>query len=473
MDGRMASAAALLDQVLATVGEPPAERAVELFGADPVLPSPLPIGEAGAATIAAAGLMAARLWKLRNGRTQTVRVAVDAAAAAMRSGRYLRLESEIASSMADFRPRAARGGTAVFPSRDGRWIYLHRAFPHHRARICSVLDCTEDEAEIAAAAKAWDALALEDAVVRADACAAMVRSAADWRTLEQARALEALPLLEVDRVADAQPIPLPSAARPLTGVRVLDLTRVLAGPTCARTLAEHGADVLRVGTVRWPDDLQMMRDTGHGKRSCALDLTVGDDAEQLRSLVRGADVFSQGYRPGALARLGFGLEEVAALRPGIIYVQLSAFSHRGPWAERRGFDSIVQAHSGIADEHALDGTPRFAPANPLDYMTGYLAAFGVMVALSRRAHEGGSYRVRLSLAQTGRWLAGLPRVACDGVAADLPRERLDALMMTSETPFGRLRHLAPVAQLSETPARWDRPSVPLDHDTPEWLPHTI
>ncbi len=466
----MTLATELVGNILEGVGETPSDGTVEIVGADPVLPSPLPIGEAGAATIAAAGLMAARLGELRGARPQTVRVEVDAAAAAMRSGRYLRLESETSASIAEFRPRAARGGTGVFPTRDGRWIYLHRAFPHHRARISAVLECADDETDIAAAAKAWDGLALEDAVVQAGACAAVVRTAAEWRTFEQAQAVQELPLLEIDRVGDSEPMPLPAAGRPLSGVRVLDLTRVLAGPTCARTLAEHGADVLRVGTTRWPDDVNMMRDTGHGKRSCALDLTVPDEAKRLRNLVRGADVFSQGYRPGAIAGLGLGLDEVCALRPGIVYVQLSAFSHRGPWAARRGFDSIVQAHSGIAFEHGVDGVPRFAPANPLDYMTGYLAAFGVMVALARRARDGGSYRVRLSLAQTGCWLAGLPRVAFDGVAADLPRERLETLMMTSETPFGRLRHLAPVAQLSETPARWERPSVPLEHDAPEWLP---
>jgi crotonobetainyl-CoA:carnitine CoA-transferase CaiB-like acyl-CoA transferase len=476
---RVMSAVQLLNQILATVGEPPGGADVELVGADPVLPSPLRIGEAGAATIAASALGAARLWQARGGRHQTVRVEVDAAAAGMRSGRYVRVESPDGAlqedghfsgtaQFTDFRPRAGRGGLGVFATRDGRWMYLHRAFEHHRQRICSVLECSDDETDIAAAVKGWDGLPLEDAVVGAGACAAMVRSAAEWQTLEQARAVADLPLLEIDRIGDTPPIPLPFAARPLGGIRVLDLTRVLAGPTCARTLAEHGANVLRVGTHRWPDDVAMMRDTGHGKRSTALDISTAEDAARLRELVRGADVFSQGYRPGAVAGLGFGIEDVTALRPGIVYVQLSAFGHRGPWASRRGFDSIVQAHSGIAEEHSADGVPRFAPANPLDYMTGYLAAFGVMVALARRAREGGSYRVRLSLAQTGRWLAGLPRVASDGVAADLPAARLDALMMTSDTPFGRLGHLAPIAQLSETPGRWERPSVPLDHDPPEW-----
>jgi crotonobetainyl-CoA:carnitine CoA-transferase CaiB-like acyl-CoA transferase len=463
----------LLQGILAGVGEQPADEDVALSGEDPVLRSPLRIGEAGAATIGAAALVAARLWTLRGGDRQSVRVDVDAAAAAMRSSRYVRVESgdgpaDEAASLADFRPRAARGGTGVFRTRDGRWIYLHRAFPHHRARICSVLECADEEADLASAVKGWDALALEEAIVGAGACAAMVRSAGEWRALEQAQAVAALPLLEVDKMAETPPLPLDAAARPLAGVRVLDLTRVLAGPTCARTLAEQGADVLRVGTRRLPEDDAMLRDTGHGKRSTALDLNDAREAARLRELVRGADVFSQGYRPGAMASLGFGLEDVLALRPGIVYVQLSAFSHRGPWAARRGFDSIVQAHSGIADEHAVDGVPGFAPANPLDYMTGYLAAFGVVVALIRRAREGGSYRVRLSLAQTGRWLARQPRVDATGVAPDLEPERLGSLMMTSDTPFGRLRHLAPIAQLSETPGRWDRPAVPLDHDPPEW-----
>jgi crotonobetainyl-CoA:carnitine CoA-transferase CaiB-like acyl-CoA transferase len=305
---------------------------------------------------------------------------------------YARVETEAAQQLADFRPRATRGGTGVYPTRDGRWMYLHRAFSHHRAGICSVLECADGETDIAAAVKGWDALALEDAVVGAGACAAMVRSAAEWRTLEQAQALEGLPLLEIDRIEEAPRLSLqpaeidrirkargPSlqpARRPLSGVRVLDLTRVLAGPTCGRALAEHGAEVLRVGTLRWPDDVAMLRDTGHGKRSAALDLTTPEDAARLRELVRDADVFVQGYRPGVRAGLGFGIEDVMALRPGIVYVQLSAFSHRGPWSARCGFDSIVQAHSGIADEHASDSGPRFAPANPLDYMTGYLAATG-------------------------------------------------------------------------------------------------
>jgi crotonobetainyl-CoA:carnitine CoA-transferase CaiB-like acyl-CoA transferase len=252
------------------------------------------------------------------------------------------------------------------------------------------------------------------------------------------------------------------------------MTRILAGPTAARTLAEHGADVLRIGADRLPDNEQMRQDTGHGKRSTELDLTTADDLAKLRTLVTGADVFSQGYRPGAFDKLGLSPEELAELRPGIIAVSLSAFGHVGPWRERRGFDSVVQAATGLAEANSVGSeTPVFLPANPLDYTTGYLAAFGALVALQRRAEEGGSYLVRVSLAQTGNQLGRLPRFTHEEANSrpkELPPERLAELMTSRETPFGRLRYLAPAVQLSRTPGFWELPTAPLANDEPEWLP---
>ncbi|MCX6503528.1 MAG: CoA transferase [Microbacterium sp.] len=215
-------------------------------------------------------------------------------------------------------------------------------------------------------------------------------------------------------------------------MRVLDLTRVLAGPTAARTLAEHGAHVLRIASAVHRDVGPMPRDTGHGKRSTMLDLRVASDIAALRRLVEGADVFSQGYRPGAIARLGFSPEELATIRPGIISLSISAYGETGPWRGMRGFDSVVEAGDGTADEEggADGGEPRLIPASPLDYTTGYLAAFLVQVALERRAREGGSYHIELSLAQTGRYLNDLPRVdaaAAAGRAPELPKARLVTL----------------------------------------------
>jgi crotonobetainyl-CoA:carnitine CoA-transferase CaiB-like acyl-CoA transferase len=470
----------LLNDFLHEVGEPPApvgvgpgNVGVAFDGADPVLPTTLRLGELGAAAIAACGVLVARVHEERTGEAQTVRVAVDAAAAAMRSARYLRPDPPPPVT-----PRL--GGLGVYRCGDGRWVYFQRLFPHHRDRIGAVLGVPLDEESITAACARRGAAELEDAVVAAGACAAMVRTPAEWAAHPQSAAVAGLPLVTIERIGDAPPTPLPPGTPPsgaagrrvLGGLRVLDVTRVLAGPTASRTLAEHGADVLRVGTEALPDNDQMMRDTGHGKRSCALDLTTADDAATLRSLVAGADVFVQGYRPGAMDRLGFAPADLAALCPGVVAVSLSAFGHAGPWAARRGFDSVIQAANGVAHRCAApDGTPRFAPANPLDYVTGYLAALGTLAALRRRARDGGSWLVRVSLARTGALLADLPEVAAaEDRPSELPADRLAQLMTTTDTPFGRLRHLAPAAALTATPATWTLPTAPLSHNPPEWLP---
>jgi crotonobetainyl-CoA:carnitine CoA-transferase CaiB-like acyl-CoA transferase len=473
------SAAAILDDVLATVGAEPAGASpagqardageavqeVALRGADPVFPTPPRVGELGAAAIAAAALAAARLLAHRTGTAQQVTVDVDAAAAAMRSWTYL-------TDTASATRTPGRGAPQLFfATEDDRWIFLHRRAAHHAARQERVLRSGPSDREVAAAVRRWKGADLEEAIVAADACAALVRSHAEWAAHEQAAAVAELPLLEVTRIGDSDPEPAGRGDRPLGGVRVLDVTHVLAGPTCARTLAEHGADVLRIGPGASGDRNPMQRDTGHGKRSAAVDLRAADGAAALRALIGGADVFSQGYRPGALAGLGFAPEGVAALRPGIVYVSMSAFGRRGPWQDRRGYDSVVQSVSGFCDEVAVDGEPRFLPVSALDYVTGYLAAFGVGIALARRAAEGGSYHVQLSLAQTGRYLAGLPRTAAAERAvrpAELPAGRLAELLTETDTPFGRLRHLAPAARMSATPPRWDRPTVPMNHDSPAW-----
>jgi crotonobetainyl-CoA:carnitine CoA-transferase CaiB-like acyl-CoA transferase len=448
---------------------------VTLRGADPVFPTPPRVGELGAAAIAASALAAARLLAQRTGTGQQVTVDVDAAAAAMRSWTYL---ADTAGATGAARPPggAAPGGAApgprlFFATEDERWIFLHRRAAHHAARQERVLGSGPSDLEVAEAVRRWKGAELEEAIVAADACAALVRSHEEWAAHEQAAAVAELPLLEVTRIGDSDPEPAGSGDRPLGGVRVLDVTHVLAGPTCARTLAEHGADVLRIGPGSSGDRNPMQRDTGHGKRSAVLDLQSADGAATLRALIGGADVFSQGYRPGALAGLGFAPEGVAALRPGIVYVSMSAFGTRGPWQDRRGYDSVVQSVSGFCDEVAAGGEPRFLPVSALDYVTGYLAAFGAQVALARRAAEGGSYHVQLSLAQTGRYLAGLPRTSPAeraGLPAELPAGRLAELLTETDTPFGRLRHLAPTAVMSRTPPRWDRPTAPMNHDAPVW-----
>jgi crotonobetainyl-CoA:carnitine CoA-transferase CaiB-like acyl-CoA transferase len=440
-------------------------------GTDPVLPTPFRIGEAGAATLAATGLAAADLWEMRTGRRQSVAVDLRRAAASLRSGHYMKLgDGEVST-----RRNSIMG---VYPTKDGRWSYVHANFPNHRAAALGVLGVPEDKEAVARAVLNWNAADLEEAIIAAKGAGGMVRTHAEWARHPQAVAIASLPLLEIVKIGEAPPEPLPAGSRPLSGIRVLDLTRVLAGPTCARTLAEHGADVLKITGAHLPNLGYQEFDTGHGKLSAQLDLREQNDVDILRGLVREADVFSQGYRPGTLGGRGLSPEELAAIRPGLIYVSLCAFSHAGPWASRRGFDTVVQTVSGITSRQAeiVPGKtpgPHFYPVSAIDYCTGYLMAFGAMQALARRAREGGSWLVRISLAQVGKWIVDLGEVTASearDAPVDFTPTELESWSMVSDTPSGRLRHLRPVVQLSETPPYWARPSVPLGYHQPMWPP---
>jgi crotonobetainyl-CoA:carnitine CoA-transferase CaiB-like acyl-CoA transferase len=452
--------------------QPDLARAVEITGgADPILPTSFRIGEVGAAALAAVGVAVSELWALRTGRRQQVGVDTRRATASLRSGHYLQLDG---AAM----PTDRNTIMGVYPARDGRWSYLHCNFPNHRAAALEVLGVPEDPEAVRRAVAGWDALALEEAIIAAKGAGGMVRSMEEWARHPQAAAIASLPLLEIVKIGDSAPEALPDGDRPLSGVRVLDLTRVLAGPTGARTLAEHGADVLKITAAHLPNLGYQEYDTGHGKLSAYLDLREPKDVETLRALVREADVFSQGYRPGTLAARGFSPETLAGLRPGIVVVSLCAFGHVGPWAARRGFDTVVQTVSGITQRqgHLFPGAepgPQFYPASAIDYITGYLMAFGALAALARRAREGGSWLVRISLAQTGRFIVGrgeVPESRLANVPKEFSPEEIARWSTTSDTPAGRLRHLAPVVQLSETPARWARPSVPLGYHEPAWPP---
>ena len=448
------------------------ERIQELSftgGSDPILPTSFRIGGTATAALSVVGLAASDLWETRTGRRQQVAVNTRRATASLRSGKYMQMDGADVST-----ERNTVMGT--YPTKDGRWSYLHCNFPNHRAAAMSVLGVEEDRHAVAKAVAQWNALELEEAIIEAKGAGGMGRTMEEWGQHPQAAAIASLPLMEIVKIGDAPPEALPLGGRPLSGGRVLDLTRGLAGPTCARTLAEHGADVMKITGSHLPNIGYQEYDTGHGKLNAQLDLRDAKDLETLRGLVSQTDVFSQGYRPGTLGGRGLSPEELAEIRPGLVYVSLCAFSHVGPWASRRGFDTVVQTVSGITNRQgelfpgAAPG-PQFYPVSAIDYLTGYLMAFGGMVALNKRVHEGGSWLVRISLAQVGKWLVDqgqVPESDLKNVPADFSLEEVVDWSTTSETPMGRLVHLAPVLNLSETPTRWARPSVPLGYHDPVW-----
>ncbi len=428
---------------------------------DPIFATPWRIGQAGSAALGAVGLAVSDLWRLRTGAPQSVSVDTHAAAASLRSNTYVLRNGE--------KPVSWDPLTGHYPTRDGRHMFIHTNHPHHRAGALRIAGANGETREaLAEAVATWDGLAIEEAIAAGGCVGGLTRSRQEWNAHPHGVAISKLPLIDIVKIGEAPARPLPKGDRPLSGVRAFDLTRVLAGPTSGRVLAENGADVLHVAAPHLPYQSELLMDTGHGKRCAWIDLLTPAGVETMRALLGEADIFTQGYRPGTLAGRGFSPEQVAALRPGIVCVSLCAYGHEGPWASRRGFDSIVQNVTGLAATQGSLDKPRNMPVQALDYIAGYLAALGAMVALARRVEQGGSWLVRVSLVQVAHWLANLGTVDATKGIAELPEGELSPLLTESVGPLGRLRHLKPVVQLGTTPAYFARPAEPLGSSSAQW-----
>jgi crotonobetainyl-CoA:carnitine CoA-transferase CaiB-like acyl-CoA transferase len=462
----MQSPREILSDVWTSVGgEASALDALTLTGDEAQLPSSFRVAAAAQVSVAATALAAAGIWKMRSGEAQDVAVDMRHAVVECRSERYLRVDGNPP-------PPAWDAIAGVYKTRDG-FVRLHTNFPHHREAVCNVLNCKPERDAVQAALMQWDGETFETAAYAGGGVVAFMRSHDQWQATPHAQALAGLPLVSITKIGEAAPKPWPMGDRPLAGVRVLDLSRVIAGPVAGRTLAAHGADVLLISGPDLPAIPWLTIDTGRGKLTSFVELKNEQGRGVLRDLLRDADIFSQGYRPRAIARLGFSPEDAARINPGIVYATLSAYGAAGPWAERRGFDSLVQTTTGFnhAEGQAagVDG-PKELPAQMLDHATGYFMAFGAMMAKARQAREGGSWHVQVSLAQTGRWLWKLGRVA-DGLdTRDLTGEAVTPFIEEVGSGFGALRSVRHSAILSKTPAFWARPAMPLGSHPPQWPP---
>ena len=291
------------------------------------------------------------------------------------------------------------------------WIRLHTNAPHHREAALRVLGVSEpaDRAAVAAAVAQWSGDALETEVVIAGGCAAVMRSVEQWARHPQGIAVAAEPLVAVEVRESGRPFPAGAAERPLAGVRVLDLTRVLAGPVATRTLALLGADVLRVDPPEWSEP-SLEPDMTLGKRCTRLDTDDVEDRAELLALLAEADILVHGYRPGALDSMGLDAATLRRVRPGLVEVQIDAYGYSGPWAGRRGFDSLVQMSSGIAHVGMLQAAaeePVPLPVQALDHATGWFAAAAALRGVARARHTGAGSVSRLSLARTALELQSL------------------------------------------------------------------
>ena len=436
-----------------------------LTGADPALPSSFAVGAAAQSSIAAAALAATEVGALRNGQRQTVGISM----------RHAALEYCAAFTVNGVAPKVWDKLAGLYACKSG-WVRLHTNFAHHRDGVLRLLGLPEgpdtERAAVAQALARWDAPAFEQAATDAGMVVAALRSFDEWDTHPQSAALRAQPLVAIERIGDAPPLPwpaLPLDRRPLSGLRMLDLTRILAGPFCGRLLAAYGAEVMLVNSPSLPN-IESITESSRGKLSALTDLRTEPGRDALRAVLRDAEVFVQGYRPGSLAALGFAPEAVAQVRPGIVMVSLSAYGETGPWANKRGFDSLVQTATGFnhAEAQAAGAEqPRALPMQMLDMATGALMAFGAQAALLRQQREGGSWHVRVSLARTGLWLRELGRVA-NGF--DAPAADFAGLMETSTSGWGELGTVRHAAAFSHTPAGYARPSMPPGSHPLAWPP---
>jgi crotonobetainyl-CoA:carnitine CoA-transferase CaiB-like acyl-CoA transferase len=303
----------------------------------------------------------------------------------------------------------------MYECRDGRWIYIHGEFPHLAQGTLSLLGCEDvSDASLADSIQRWDSFDLEEAMAQRLLCGAVARTADEWLATDQGSLFSSAPAVEVTRIGDAPPEDLRREGRlALSGVRVLEFARILAGPMCGRTLAEHGADVLNVSAPHLPDVEVSWPVTSHGKRSCSADLRSSADADRMGVLAGQADVVIDSFRSGALQQLGYGPYRMAERRPGVVYVSINCYGHDGPWRTRGGWDPQAQMVTGLAVGQGGDGRPQRLPSDrpaggtaPADYLTGFLAAYGAMVGLARRVTEGGSWWVRASLCQSASWIVG-------------------------------------------------------------------
>lgn len=440
-----------------------------------LVPGPTELGPASCRVVPATVPIASgyRLADIAGATVAAATLAAKDAGAALGRGPRGPITIDTDHALADWRAHVLLDGRAPamwaelsgrYRTADDRFVQLHCNFPHHAAGVAARLGVDPIRDQVAAAIAGWEAFELEDVMRRDGMIAAAYRRPAEWADHPHAAATDPLPLISIDRLGDAEAAKPRAGAgdRPLSGVRVLDCSRVLAGPVCGRTLAAHGAQVLRVAAPHLPSIEGAVLATGFGKRNADVDLETDEGRATFSRLLEQADVFVDAYRPGALAARGFSAERAAELRPGIVVVEICAFDWVGPWAGRRGYDSIVQSTTGIAlgqaDAIGAD-EPVHLPVQALDFGTGYLAAFAAARLLADQRRRGGSLRARVSLLRTRNWLVGLggPEPFQPGVRADI-----DRYLHTMDSGFGPLTAVTPVA------GRWDLPPSPLGSSPAEW-----
>jgi CoA-transferase family III len=485
-----------LARLLAGTGVSPADTGgnITFVGRDPIFPSAIKLGSVFALSAMAAAVGAAAIWRMRSGKGQDLLIDLRKASHG--------IDPELAfgptlNGWPYPNPIGNKHPFSIFPfqTKDGRWVYPSAVYPAQQFAYTNFFDCGANFRSLGAAISKWNSDELEEAANKAGHTLCVARTPEEWARHPQGQYLAQEPVIAVRKIADSDPEPFGPAPRPLGGIRVLSATHAVAGPVVGRTLAEQGAEVLQINR---PDEFEhpwVYDDANVGFRSTIADLRRPESNAKARELAKQADIFVENYRGRKLASFGFSPEQLAELRPGIVVVSVRCYGWGGPWSERGGFDMLGSAASGVAMLEGVDGKPSMPPTMLInDYVTGYMGAAGATAALIRRAKEGGSYHVTVSLTRNATWYQSLgvvppeersfaenplhlfgtlapSEVAKIGESVGRLKQRLLAPdVIVRETPLGELHRLAPAVRYSVTPADWTDPILtPMGASPPTWL----
>lgn len=468
---------------------------VSFVGSDPLLRSHFRIGACMAIPAMSAGVGAAAIWRERTGEGQDLTVdlrqstwnvnpLIGLVHTKMQAVGLIPASDPIPATLTSWKPsinglmlQAPLGldnplSFQAFETKDGRFINLTGIYPHLYDRILKVLKTLPDGEAIRAAVKQWNGQELEDTLAAGNGVAVLHRTRDEWLAHPQGKYLAGTALIEIVKVGEAPPRQFsPKPTRPLSGMNVMSCTHVIAGTTAARTLAEYGADVLHIARDQSFEHEGLVIDVNVGMRSAWVDLRNPEQNKRFATQLPRADVFIEGFRGRSMERLGFGAEEVARQRPGIVYLSVRGYGWEGPWRDRAAFDMEGVSTTGFTITEGGGRGPRFPPTLVMnDYISGYIGAAGILAALRRQAKEGGSWHVRINLSRAAMWFQSLGQFPGIDFDASRPENRMAAPeIMKGQTPYGEVERLVPQVRLSKTPGRWRDPLIAVrGADRPVW-----
>ncbi|ROU06262.1 CoA transferase [Lysobacter enzymogenes] len=475
-----ADIARVVDLILAEAGLDRSDQGGSLgfAGLDPIRRTHLKVGAMSAAVIAANAVATSILWRDRTGMGQDIHVDLRQSYVTQSPWQaHLAQYTTVNGVSQMMGGEIGQLGALLLPTRDDRWVILTSLYASNTQRVCELLDCGVHVRQLERATRKWDAADLEQAAQDAGVPLAICRTSEEYRASEQYRYNAAAPLIHIEKIGDGPAIPLPDGERPLSGLRVLGMTHVVAGPTVLRQLAAQGADCLNLNSNHWVELPAIYWQCYPGIRQAYMDIRHEANKPGIYALAAEADVFVQNLRPKMAARAGYSPQTLAERRPGIVCVDLSLNATQGPWADWMGYDFIAGGLTGLFCDLGSADQPRMPnDVNVVcDFMTGYLASIGVQAALRRRAREGGSYRVCVNLAQTIMLEQALGFVDTDTLLKydELgdAHKPLPPVLQTGQTAFGEFTRLGSQVGMSKTPEYWADPMIhPIGSSRPVWLP---